>query len=77
MIALAARFPLLPGTRLHAGILLALAGAAALWYLFGRTLWGRRGRHGPHGGAKRPIDTARGRAALPAPAVAGLATAWR
>ena len=40
MIAPAARLPLLAGTRLHGGILLGLAGAAALWYLFGRTVWG-------------------------------------
>lgn len=42
MIAASARLPLLPGTRLHGGLLLALAGAAALWYLFARTLWGFR-----------------------------------
>jgi simple sugar transport system permease protein len=41
-IAEAARLPLLPGTRLHAGLLLALVGAAALWYVFARTLWGFR-----------------------------------
>ena len=41
-IAQAARLPLLPGTRLHAGLALALLGAAALWYLFTRTLWGFR-----------------------------------
>jgi general nucleoside transport system permease protein len=39
-IAETARLPLLPGTRLHAGLVLALVGAAALWYLFARTLWG-------------------------------------
>jgi general nucleoside transport system permease protein len=39
-IAEAARLPLLPGTRLHAGILIALAGAAALHHLFTRTVWG-------------------------------------
>jgi general nucleoside transport system permease protein len=39
-IAAAARLPLLPGTRLHAGLLLALIAAVGLWYLFGRTLWG-------------------------------------
>jgi general nucleoside transport system permease protein len=39
-IAEAARLPLLPGTRLHAGILIALAGAAALHHLFARTRWG-------------------------------------
>jgi simple sugar transport system permease protein len=41
-IDMAARLPLLPGTRLHAGLLLALVLAAALWYLFARTLWGFR-----------------------------------
>jgi simple sugar transport system permease protein len=41
-IAVAARLPLLAGTRLHAGLLLALLGAAALWYVFARTLWGFR-----------------------------------
>jgi ABC-type uncharacterized transport system permease subunit len=41
-IAEAARLPLLAGTRLHAGLLLALVGAAALWYVFSRTLWGFR-----------------------------------
>jgi simple sugar transport system permease protein len=35
-----ARLPLLPGTRLHAGLLLALVAAAGLWYVFARTLWG-------------------------------------
>jgi ABC-type uncharacterized transport system permease subunit len=39
-IAETARLPLLPGTRLHAGLVLALLGAMALWYLFARTLWG-------------------------------------
>ncbi len=36
----AARLPLLPGTRLHAGILIALFGAIILHHLFSRTLWG-------------------------------------
>jgi general nucleoside transport system permease protein len=39
-IAESARLPLLPGTRLHAGILLALTGAVVLHHLFARTLWG-------------------------------------
>jgi simple sugar transport system permease protein len=39
-IAAAARLPVLPGTRLHAGLLLALGCAGALWYLFARTRWG-------------------------------------
>lgn len=41
-IAEVARLPVLPGTRLHAGLALALLAAAALWYLFARTLWGFR-----------------------------------
>jgi simple sugar transport system permease protein len=41
-IAAAARLPVVPGTRLHAGILLAVLAAAGLWYLFSRTLWGFR-----------------------------------
>jgi general nucleoside transport system permease protein len=36
----AARLPLLPGTRLHAGFVLALVAVLVLWYLFARTLWG-------------------------------------
>jgi simple sugar transport system permease protein len=39
-IAVAARLPLLPGTRLHAGLLLALLLALGLRYLFSQTLWG-------------------------------------
>jgi ABC-type uncharacterized transport system permease subunit len=79
MIAFAARLPLLPGTRLHAGILLALAGAGALWYLFGRTLWGFRLRAvgaGPRAAElSGRIDTARvvAVALLGSGAVAGLA----
>ena len=41
-IAAAARLPLLFGTRLHAGFLIALLGALILWFLFARTLWGFR-----------------------------------
>jgi general nucleoside transport system permease protein len=39
-IADSARLPVLSGTRLHAGLLLAVGCAAALWYLFARTRWG-------------------------------------
>jgi ABC-type uncharacterized transport system permease subunit len=39
-IAVSARLPLFPGTRLHAGILLGVLGACLLFYLFSRTLWG-------------------------------------
>ena len=41
-IAETARLPVLPNTRLHAGLLLALAGALLLHWLFSRTLWGFR-----------------------------------
>jgi ABC-type uncharacterized transport system permease subunit len=41
-IAESARLPLLGGTRLHAGFLLAGGAALILWYLFSRTLWGFR-----------------------------------
>ena len=41
-IAEAARLPLLPGSRLHAGILLAVLLAVILWLLFARTRWGFR-----------------------------------
>jgi ABC-type uncharacterized transport system permease subunit len=41
-IATAARLPLLPGTRLHAGFPLAIVSAVVLWYIFDRTLWGFR-----------------------------------
>lgn len=40
MIAEAARLPLIPGTRLHLGLVLTLAIAAGLWFLFSRTIWG-------------------------------------
>lgn len=39
-IALSARLPLLPGTRLHLGFALAVALAVVLWWVFTRTLWG-------------------------------------
>lgn len=38
----AARLPLLPGSRLHAGFFLALIGGLVLWVLFTKTLWGFR-----------------------------------
>jgi simple sugar transport system permease protein len=41
-VALSARLPLLPGTRLHLGFALALALAVLLWWVFARTLWGFR-----------------------------------
>jgi general nucleoside transport system permease protein len=41
-IAQAARLPVLPGSRLHLGILLALFLAALLWFLLSKTVWGFR-----------------------------------
>jgi general nucleoside transport system permease protein len=41
-IAETGRLPLLPGTRLHAGFVLALAAALVLWFVFSKTLWGFR-----------------------------------
>lgn len=43
-IAVSARLPLLPGTRLHLGIVLAVALAVGLWYFLARTLRGFRWR---------------------------------
>jgi simple sugar transport system permease protein len=39
-IAEAARLPVLPGSRLHAGFALALVAAVMVWHLFARTYWG-------------------------------------
>ncbi|HSE66313.1 MAG TPA: ABC transporter permease [Gemmatimonadales bacterium] len=39
-IALSARLPQLPGTRLHLGLLLAVLLALGLWLTYRRTLWG-------------------------------------
>ena len=41
-IAEVARLPLLPGSRLHLGIVIALACGLIFWFLFARTLWGFR-----------------------------------
>lgn len=41
-IAAAARLPLVPGSRLHLGMVLALVLAVLLWLLFTRTVWGFR-----------------------------------
>jgi len=41
-IANSARIPLIPGTRLHVGIGLAVALAAAIWWIVARTQWGFR-----------------------------------
>jgi general nucleoside transport system permease protein len=41
-IADVARLPLLPGSRLHGGLVIAGASALFLWFLFSKTLWGFR-----------------------------------
>ena len=41
-VPLAARLLLLPGTRLHVGIVLALALSLVLWYVMSKTVWGFR-----------------------------------
>lgn len=41
-IASSARLPVLPGSRLHLGLLLAIALAIGFWWLFTRTAWGFR-----------------------------------
>jgi general nucleoside transport system permease protein len=41
-IAASARLPLLPGSRLHGGIIVAVVLAVILWVLFTRTRWGFR-----------------------------------
>ena len=41
-IAASAQLPLLPGTRLHLGFLLAIVIAVVLWWAFTRTAWGFR-----------------------------------
>jgi general nucleoside transport system permease protein len=41
-IAAAARLPLVPGSRLHAGFVLAVVGGLILWFVFSKTLWGFR-----------------------------------
>jgi len=41
-IAESARLPLLAGTRLHVGLVLALLAGLILWFVFARTLWGFR-----------------------------------
>jgi len=41
-IADVARLPLLPGSRLHAGLAIAVACGLLLWFVFSKTLWGFR-----------------------------------
>lgn len=70
-IAVAARLPAIPGSRLHLGLLLALGLAVLLWVGFGRTLWGFRLR--AVGEAPRAAAVA-GR--IPVKRVVGAALLW-
>jgi simple sugar transport system permease protein len=70
-IAVGARLPLLPGSRLHIGMLLALGLAVGLWLLFTRTVWGFRLRAVGLGPAAAAIS---GR--IPVKRVVGLALLW-
>jgi ABC-type uncharacterized transport system permease subunit len=70
-IAEAARLPLLPGSRLHSGILLALGLSVGLWLLFTRTVWGFRLRAVGLGPAAAAIS---GR--IPVKRVIGFALLW-
>jgi simple sugar transport system permease protein len=78
-IAASARLPLLFGTRLHLGIVLALVAAIALWILFRWTRWGfelRAVGAGPRAAAfigRIPVDRTFAMALLGSGALAGLA----
>ncbi len=78
-IAPSARLPLVPGTRLHVGLFLALGCAGVLWYLFARTRWGFKLRAvgaGPRAAeVSGRIDSRRvtAQALLASGAIAGLA----
>jgi general nucleoside transport system permease protein len=78
-IALSARLPFVPGTRLHVGLFLALGCAGVLWYLFARTRWGFKLRAvgaGPRAAeVSGRIDSRRvtAQALLASGAIAGLA----
>lgn len=78
-IALSARLPFIPGTRLHIGLFLALGCAGVLWYLFARTRWGFKLRAvgaGPRAAeVSGRIDSRRvtAQALLASGAIAGLA----
>jgi simple sugar transport system permease protein len=78
-IALSARLPFIPGTRLHVGLFLALGCAGVLWYLFARTRWGFKLRAvgaGPRAAeVSGRIDSRRvtAQALLASGAIAGLA----
>jgi general nucleoside transport system permease protein len=70
-IAEAARLPVLPGSRLHAGFLVALLLAILLWLLFTRTAWGFRLRAVGLGPRAAEIS---GR--IPTRRVVGMALLW-
>jgi ABC-type uncharacterized transport system permease subunit len=70
-IPAAARLPLLPGSRLHGGILLAIALAALLQLLFKQTVWGFRLRAVGLGPRAAELS---GR--IPAARVVGFALLW-
>jgi simple sugar transport system permease protein len=78
-IAEAARLPILPGSRLHVGILLALVLALLVWLVFTRTVWGFRLRAvglGPRAAevsGRIPTGRVLGSALLWSGALAGLA----
>lgn len=80
-IAMSARLPALPGTRLHLGLLLALALAAGLWWLFARTGWGFRllavgqGPRAAHASGRIDAGRVFAAALLGSGAIAGLAGA--
>ncbi len=80
-IAVAARLPAIPGSRLHLGLLLALGLAVLLWVGFGRTLWGFRLRavgEAPRAAAvagRVPVKRVVGAALVWSGALAGLAGA--
>ena len=70
-IAVVARLPTLPGSRLHLGLVLAVILAVALWLLFTRTGWGFRLRAA--GLSPRAAETS-GR--IPVKRVLGVALLW-
>lgn len=70
-IAESARLPLLGGTRLHLGLLLAVLLAGLLWWLFTRTAWGFRLRAVGLGPQAAAVS---GR--IPVPRVIGIALLW-
>ena len=78
-IADAARLPLLPGSRLHIGILVAVLLAIGLWLVFSRTVWGFQlratglGMRAAEVSGRIPVKRVLGYALLWSGAFAGLA----